>query len=97
MTIQISYQNGEVLVKGDAALLAKLPGDFDVNSVELHKDTSINAQQVSIAFSYADASAGDIEKISYYAALKQAFLRQQELAKASREPEVIEEEETEEV
>lgn len=85
MTIQISYKNGEVLVKGDTELLAKLPGNFDVNSVELHKDTRINAQQVGIAFSYADASAGNIEKIGYYAAIKQAFERQYALGQIERD------------
>lgn len=78
--IEIFYSQHGITIKGDEALLAKLPEGYDINNVVLSDDVRINAQQVSIAFSYADSSAGNVDKISYYARIKAEFIKSFELA-----------------
>lgn len=79
-SIEISYNENGVLIKGDEALLTELPIDFDVDSVVLADDVRVDAQLVSIAYAYANASGGDVEKIGYYARLKAEFIKMYELA-----------------
>lgn len=95
MTIQIMNHENGTLITGDAEILKRLPDGFDVASVDL-TGVRVDAHNLSIASDYA--SYKSVEHVKFYAALKQAFIEQQALAKAYFEPEVEEEvEETEEV
>lgn len=95
MTIQIINNENGTLIQGDAEILKRLPEGFDVATVDL-TDVRIDAHNLAIAAEYG--SYKSVDHVKFYAAIKQAFLRQQELAKASREPAVEEVvEETEEV
>lgn len=96
MTIQILNHENGTLIQGDAEILKRLPEGFDVSEVDL-TDVRVDAHNLAIAAGYA--SYKSVDHVKFYAALKQAYIEQQALAKASREPEVVEEEveETEEI
>jgi len=78
MGLNINYTNEAVLISGDAHLKEKLPEGFDVSEVDLSGER-INAENLAIAYGYAQYKG--IDTIKFYFALKQAFLKQQELAK----------------
>ena len=95
MTIQIMNQENGTLITGDAEILKRLPEGFDVATVDL-TGVRVDAHNLTIAGDYA--SYKSVDHVKFYAALKQAFIEQQALAKAFFEPveeEVVEE--TEEV
>jgi len=78
MGLNINYTKEAVLISGDADLEAKLPEGFDVSEVDLTGER-INADTLAIAYGYAQYKG--VEMIKFYFALKDAFLKQQELAK----------------
>ena len=82
----INHENGTI-IKGDEALLTRLPEGFDATSVDL-TDFRIDAHNLAIAYDYATYKG--LEAIKFYAGLKEAFIEQQALAKVKREP-VVEE------
>lgn len=82
MTIQIYSSNGKVLIQGDEQVLAKLPEGFDASTIDL-TDVRVDAHNLAIAYDYA--SYKDVEHVKFYAALKQAFIEQQALAKVERD------------
>lgn len=95
MTIQIINNENGTLIQGDAEILKRLPEGFDVATVDL-TDVRIDAHNLAIAAEYG--SYKSVDRVKFYVALKQAYIEQQALAKASREPAVEEVvEETEEV
>lgn len=92
----INHENGTI-ISGDEALLKRLPEGFDPTTVDL-TDFRIDAHNLAIAYDYAMYKG--LEAIKFYSGLKAAYIKQQELAIASRRPEVVEEEvveETEEI
>ena len=91
----INHENGTI-ISGDEALLQRLPEGFDPTTVDL-TDFRIDAHNLAIAYEYATYKG--LEAIKFYSGLKAAYIKQQELAIASRRPVVVEEEveETEEV
>lgn len=89
----INHENGTI-ISGDEALLQRLPEGFDPTTVDL-TDFRIDAHNLAIAYEYATYKG--LEAIKFYSGLKAAYIKQQELAIASRRPVVVEEvEETEE-
>lgn len=89
----INHENGTI-ISGDEALLKRLPEGFDPTTVDL-TDFRIDAHNLAIAYEYATYKG--LEAIKFYSGLKAAYIKQQELALASRRPVVVEEvEETEE-
>ncbi len=86
----MNHENG-TLITGDAEILKRLPEGFDVATVDL-TDVRVDAHNLAIAAEYG--SYKSVDHVKFYAALKQAYIEQQALAKASHEP-VVEVEETE--
>ena len=79
MGLIINYTNKEALISGDAKLEEKLPEGFDASEIDLTGER-INADNLAIAFEYAQFKGS--EAIKFYFALKQEFLKQQEIARA---------------
>lgn len=82
MTIQISFSNGEVSIKGDEHVLVKLSEGFDASTFEL-QDERVDAQNLARAFS--DAECKGEQAVMKYVALKRAFIHQQALIKIERD------------
>ncbi|MFP3919351.1 hypothetical protein U5N28_16240 [Lysinibacillus telephonicus] len=80
MGLVINYSNEGVRISGDDHLKEKLPEGFDVSEIDLTSER-INAESLATAYGYAQYKG--IETIKFYFALKDAFLKQQELAKLS--------------
>lgn len=82
MTIQIINNENGTLITGDAEYLKRLPEGFDVSEVDL-TGVRIDAHNLAIAYDYA--SYKGVEHVKFYAALKQAYIEQQALAKVERD------------
>lgn len=82
MTIQIIDNENGTLIKGDAEILKRLPEGFDASTIDL-TGVRIDAHNLAIAGGYA--SYKGVEHVKFYAALKQAFIEQQALAKVERD------------
>ncbi|WP_096189985.1 hypothetical protein [Evansella halocellulosilytica] len=80
--MRLNYYNDQLTIDGDEDIIAKAEGE-DLSGVKINGRVDGDA----LARAYNDAEKGGLERAKYYAAVKEAFVKQHKLRHSEPEDE----------